>query len=113
MKLDQIARTCHEAHNQICKNNGQETIAWEDKSEAHHKTVKNSIKKILNGIIGSPEEAHMNFKFKKRKDGWTYGENYSTRARTNPRLCDFEELPEAERQKEEMFFAIARSFKKD
>lgn len=111
--LEQIAKTCHEAHNQICKNHGQAIIPWESKSEAHHETVKNSVKKIINGIIKSPEEAHMNFKFKKRKDGWTYGEEYSTKEKTNPRLCNFSGLPEAERQKEEMFFAVARSFKQE
>lgn len=112
MKLGKIAKACHAAHNQICKNHGQHVIPWENKSKEHHKTVKNSIKKILNGKINSPEEAHINFVEKKEKEGWEYGPEYSTKKKTNPRLCDWEELEDVEREKEEMFFAVASSFKK-
>lgn len=111
MKTKRIAKACHAAHNQICKEFGQPVIPWESKSPEHHETVKNSVKKILNGVIRSPEEAHMNFVFKKREDGWKHGTEYSTKNKTNPRLCDFDQLPKVERLKEEMFFAVASSFK--
>ena len=70
----------------------------------------NSVDKILNGVLKSPEDSHMNFVFMKREDGWQYGDNYSTRGKTNPRLCEWEELEDVERQKEEYFFAVVNSF---
>jgi hypothetical protein len=109
-KLERIAKACHEVHNVLCKNSGQKVTPWEEKSEEHRETVKNSVKKILSGIIQSPQEAHMNFVFQKRKDGWVYGERHSNRKKVSPRLCDWNDLPEVERQKEEYFFAVASSF---
>jgi len=110
--LRKIAMACHAAHNIHCANNDMQVIAWEDKSKEHHKIVMNSVKKILDGKIKSPEKAHMNFVKKKKKDGWMYDAEYSTERKTNPRLCDFDELPSNERMKEEFFFAVASSFKK-
>ena len=84
---------------------------WEEKTPAHRAIVKSAVKKILKGTITNPEESHMNFVFMKREDGWKFGEKYSTRNKTNPRLCDYRELPDLERQKEELFFAVASSFR--
>jgi len=108
----QIAKTCHEVHNVLCKNNGMQVIPWEDKSPEHHAIVADSVEKIVKGIVRSPQEAHYNFVIGKRKDGWEYGPDYSTRNKTNPRLCSFDELEDIEREKEEYFFAVASSFKK-
>jgi hypothetical protein len=87
-----------------------QVIPWEDKSDEHHAIVMNSVDKIVNGRITSAEDAHMNFVMMKREDGWCYGDEYSTANKTNPRLCDFDELDDVERQKEEYFFAVASSF---
>ena len=108
----QIAKVCHNAHNVICKSAGMHIIPWEKKSKEHKKTVADSLDKILNGTIRTPEEAHFNFVMNKREDGWEYGDDYSTRKKTNPRLCDWEVLDEIDQMKEEMFFAVASSFKK-
>jgi len=108
----QIAKTCHEVHNVLCAANGMQVIPWEEKSPEHQAIVISSVDKILNGILTTPEESHMNFMFMKREDGWKYGDSYSTRNKTNPRLCEWDELEEIERQKEEYFFAVVNSFKK-
>lgn len=111
-KVEKIARACHEVHSVFCKNNGFKVTSWDEKSEEHQQTVINSVKKIVKGVIKSPQEAHTNFVFQKRKDGWNYGEKHSERKKTSPRLCDWNELPAIERQKEEFFFAVASSFVK-
>ena len=107
-----IAHACHNAHNVLCANNGMQVIPWEDKSPEHQATVANSLDKILSGAIRTPQEAHVNFVMNKREDGWEYGENYSTRKKINPRLCSYEDLDDIERMKEELFFAVASSFRK-
>ena len=108
----QLAKACHNIHNVVCLNNGMQVIPWEEKSEKHHKVVINSIDKILKGKINSPEESHDNFVAKKEKDGWIYGEKFSTKNKTNPRLCNFNELEGPEKEKEDFFFALVSSFKK-
>jgi len=108
----QIAKTCHEVHNVLCANNDMQVIPWEEKSTEHHAVVVNSVEKILSGEVESPEESHSNFVHMKEEFGWEYGPKYSTKNKTNPRLCDFEELESVERQKEEYFFAVVSSFKK-
>jgi len=111
MKL-KIAKACHAVNNVLCKNHGLQIITWEDKSPENQKIVLESITKILEGYLTSPEEAHNNFVEMKMKNGWEYGNEYSTENKTNPRLRDYDELNDFERMKEEFFFAIASSFKK-
>jgi hypothetical protein len=113
MKAKQIAIACHNAHNVLCKYNDMKVTPWEEKSKEHRKIVENSVKKILKGKIGSPEEAHENFLAKKEAKGWSYADKYSEREMTNPRLCNWEELSAFDRQFEEMFFAVANSFNKN
>lgn len=110
--IDQIARTCHSVHNAHCKDNFQEVIAWEDKSEDHREMVKNSIKLILNGTVNSPEEAHRIFVSIKQSKGWVYGKEFNAEDKVNPRLCTFKDLKNRERQKDNLFFAVVNSFKK-
>ena len=106
----QIAKACHNVHNVLCKKHGMQVIPWEDKSPEHQATVADSLDKILSGAIRTPQEAHFNFVMKKRQDGWEHADEYSTRNKTNPRLCEWDELESVERMKEELFFAVASSF---
>jgi len=108
----QIAKACHNAHSVIAKNNGMKVIPWEDKSEEHKAVVINSIEKIVSGEIKSPEEAHENFVHMKEEFGWEFGPEYSTRFKTSPRLCDYEELTDVELQMEDTFFSVAVAFRK-
>ena len=106
----QIAMACHKVHNVLCESHGLQVIPWEDKSPEHHTIVIDSIDRILSGEIESPEEAHDNFVAMKEADGWDYDTEYSTANKTNPRLCDWDELDDVDRMKEELFFAVASSF---
>lgn len=112
MKAKQIAIACHNAHNVLCKYNDMRVTPWEEKSKEHQKIVQNSVKKILSGKIGSPEEAHENFVAKKTSEGWSYGVRYSEKLKTNQRLCGWDELASLDKQFEEIFFAVASSFAK-
>ena len=112
MKAKKIAKICHNVHNVICEQNGLKITPWEEKSEEHQSIVIDSVNKILIGEINSAEEAHENFVDTKMEMGWTYGDRHSEKKKTSPRLCEFDDLPEFERKKDEYFFAIACSFRK-
>ena len=107
-----IAKACHNVHNVLCQKHRLQVIPWEDKPVEHHAVVVNSIEKILSGEVESAEEAHDNFVNMKEEFGWEYGPEFSNKNKTNPRLCDWDELDGVERMKEELFFAVASSFKK-
>jgi len=107
----QIAKACHNVHNVLCKKHGLHVILWDDKSPEHQAIVINSIERILSGEIESPEQAHQNFVDLKEEDGWSFGV-FSTKDKTNPRICDWDELESVDRMKEELFFAVASGFKK-
>lgn len=113
MKTKQIAIACHNAHNVLCKYNDMKVTPWEQKSKEHQKIVENSVKKILSGKIGNPEEAHENFVTKKESEGWSYGVRYSEKLKTNQRLCSWDELSVLDRQFGDLFFEVANSFKKN
>lgn len=104
---EQIAKTCHAAHNALC----EEPIPWELKTSEHKATVYSSIDKILSGEILSAKQAHDNFVARKKADGWVYGEEYSTEDKINPRVTEFENLGLIDLAKEKIFFNIVESFK--
>ena len=108
----QIAKACHNVHNVLCAKHGLQVIPWEEKPLEHQAIVVDSIEKILSGEVNSPQEAHDNFVEKKMSFGWTYGEEYSNTNKTNPRICEWDELDGVGRMKEELFFAVASSFRK-
>jgi hypothetical protein len=109
-KIRKIAIACHNVHNVLCENNGLKVIPWEDKTPEHQAIVMDSVKKILKGEITSAEEAHNNFAEMKLSEGWSYAPEFSEKKKTSPRICDFEDLEDIDRQKEEYFFAVASSF---
>jgi len=108
----EIAKACHEVHNIHCKINGKKVTPWEEKTAEHQAIVINSVEKILAEEINDPEEAHDNFVNLKEQFGWEFGEEHSTRDKTSPLLCDYDELDDFGRQTFEFFFAAAKTFKK-
>ena len=107
-----IAQACHAVHNIHCQATGNKVTPWEERTPEHQAIVINSVEKVLSGEITSPEEAHENFVHMKEQFGWEYGEEFSTKYKTSPALCDYDELEPVARQSTEFFFAVASTFKK-
>ena len=108
----QIAKTAHAIHRAYCLEMNIPTQPhWDLVDNEHKEVVYNSIRHILAGNVTNVAESHYNFIKGKQDTGWVYGEEYSLKNKTNPRLCIFKNLTQEQRIKEALFFECICSFK--
>jgi hypothetical protein len=104
-KIIAISKIAHRKHRRYCNSINHPTQpSWEDLSDNHKKTIESTVEKIVNGEIKSIEDSHANFVEFKKSTGWVFGDEYSEKDKTNPRLCDFNDLSTEDMTKESIFF---------
>lgn len=107
----QIAKAAHAAHRTYCSSVGHKTQPiWDNLTTTHKATILNSVCSILSGKVRTVEQSHNMFVQAKLTAGWTYGTEYSTEAKTNPRLQPLYACTIEDRTKENLFFNIVKSF---
>ena len=81
--------------------------SWEQRDEKFRKQFVDIIKKYLSmEKLPTPEEAHDSWMDAYFKMGWTYGEVRDMEKKTHPDLLPFNELGQAERDKDAIFLAF-------
>lgn len=111
MNSSAIARVCHEANRAWCIANGDESqVGWDEAPEWQRESAINGVTGILDGSITRPEQSHESWLAEKERTGWTYGPVKDAEAKTHPCVVPYSDLPEHQRQKDAIFFAIVRSF---
>lgn len=66
--------------------------------------AREGVEKALDGA--TPEDLHQSWCDFKAADGWVYGEVKDAEAKTHPCLVPYEELPEEQRIKDDLFKAV-------
>ena len=80
---------------------------WADRDGKFRKQFVDIIDKYLNlDVLPTPEEAHNSWMQSYFDMGWEYGETRDTVAKTHPDLLPFNELSQAERDKDAIFLAF-------
>lgn len=108
MKAEDIARVCHEANRQL------QAILGEDTSPTWYflddETKLSAIDGVKNAQSGAtPQESHENWLRFKEEHGWTYGEEKDGVAKTHPCMVPYDQLPEEQKAKDELFTSIVRA----
>lgn len=104
--VEHIAEACHEANRVLQKTWGDPMVSphWEDAPEWQRASAMEGVANALKGR--TPAELHQDWCHHKRKDGWTFGQTKDADAKTHPCLVDYDDLPDTERVKDELFLAI-------
>ena len=111
IKIIDIAEMAHELHLSLCKKMGMDTQhKWATIDPDHMVILINGITGILMGMSKNAEESHNMFVANKGKQGWSFGITYSLTDKTNPRLCNWENLSGEDKIKETVFFNFVSSF---
>lgn len=96
------ARAAHEVNRIYCQSIGDNTVApWEHAPNWQRASVIEGVKRALAGA--TPRELHESWCDFKRADGWTFGPVKDADAKTHPCLVDYDDLPEAQRVKDQLF----------
>lgn len=105
-----LAAICHEVNAAYCRSIGDASQpAWLEAPEWQKSSAIAGVEGILGGRITKPEESHESWAAQKIADGWKYGEVKDPEAKTHPCLVPYDQLPESQRVKDDLFFAVVRA----
>lgn len=106
----QIAAVCHEANREIQRQAGEVVnFPWENTSQELRDSVMSGVTKIVSGEITTPEQSHEGRLDFKAAQGWKWGAVKDFAQRTHPDMVPYDQLPEGQHVKDELFFAIVRA----
>jgi hypothetical protein len=105
LSIEQIASITHAANRAYRACIGEEPgPAWSDLSPQEQHVIMAGVEKAP---THSPLALHDDWVTAKLEAGWVYGEEHNVEARTHPNLRPYDELPEAQRRKDNLFRGIA------
>lgn len=109
-KAENIAKVVHEANRAYCEILGDWTQKpWQYAEDWQKKSAVSGVEGIISGTITRPEQSHESWLAEKVADGWNYGPAKDTKAKLHPCMVPYSELPEEQRIKDRIFFAVVRA----
>lgn len=115
LTAEQIAHVCHNANRALQMEQGDDTIPvsapWKDLDDETRASAVEGVQNILDGKVTTPEESHVEWVKFKETHGWTRGPIKDEAKKEHPLLVPYRFLPESQRLKDALFFAIVNSLK--
>lgn len=110
--LDHMGRVIHEANRAVALSANEDMPNWDDAEDWQKESTLNGIREVIRNPDITPVEIHEAWKKSKIDDGWTYGKVKDAKKKTHPCIVDYDELPEIQRLKDDLFLAIVKAFLK-
>ncbi len=109
MEIIDIARVCHEANRalQMIQGDPSPSPSWENAEQWQVDAAIDEVKKAQNGATS--RQLHYKWCQLKTGSGWVYGEVKDADKKTHPCLVPYEDLPEEQRIKDDLFNAIVKA----
>jgi len=112
MKIEDIARICHEANKAYCESLGDfSQFSWLQSPDWQKNSSIAGVKFRLNNIHGTPEEQHQAWLVQKRETGWKYGPVKDVDKKEHPCFLPYNNLPELQKVKDVLFISIVDCLK--
>lgn len=109
MKVEDIAKVCHEANKAYCESIGDNSQpSWEDAPEWKKESAIAGVKYAMNPET-TIDGQHNQWVQMKVSDGWVYGEEKSDELKTHPCIVSYGELPAEQQIKDSLFRAIVQT----
>lgn len=110
--LERIARVCHEANRSVCLAfNDTTQLSWQDAPAWQRESAIAGVAFKLNNPDATPADQHQNWVNDKVAQGWVFGEVKDPVAQTHPCIVPYEELPEFQKKKDQVFQAVVEMLK--
>jgi hypothetical protein len=104
--VEACARAAHEINRAYCDTLGEAQPSWEAAPDWQKNSARNGARDVLEGRAVTPRAQHELWLAEKRAEGWIYGEVKDAEKRTHPCLCEYDDLPLAQRAKDHLFRAV-------
>ncbi len=109
-RVQQAARAAHEANRILCLAMGDASQPkWDDAPEWQQVSAVKGVEMIRDNPSTSPEQSHEGWLREKAATGWKYGPAKNPETKEHPCFVPYNELPENQRLKDEMFGMIVRA----
>lgn len=104
------AKAAHEANRVYCLSIGDDSILpWKDAPGWQRESAITGVQMLMANPETTPADSHESWFAYKEADGWVYGEEKDPDAKEHPCMVPYEELPEEQRFKDEMFVSVVRA----
>lgn len=112
MKTEEIAKVCHEANKAWCEaNDDYSQKPWNEAEEWQRDSALKGVAYALANPDAPASAQHDAWSADKIADGWSYGPVKDATLKQHPCLVSFEELPEFQQKKDNLFKAIVTALK--
>lgn len=112
MKIEDIARLCHEANRVYCDMIGDPTQeAWPLAEQWQRDSAVNGVRFHIENPDAGPPGSHENWMKEKAAAGWKYGAVKDPSAKEHPCMVPYEQLPAEQRAKDSIFVGIVHALK--
>lgn len=108
-----IAAMCHEINRAYCEAIGDFSIKpWETTDQGIKANAYQGVMFRLTNPLSSPKDMHANWAKDKSRAGWVYGPVKDAEKMTHPCLVPYDQLPQEQRIKDNLFMATVDSMRK-
>lgn len=102
-----IAKACHEANRVWCQANGDYSeVHWAEAQQWQRDSIIKGVEFRLDNPDSTPKMQHKEWMADRLSKGWIYGEKKDEVKKTNPYLVPWDEMPEIQKKKDKLFYAI-------
>lgn len=117
MRVEQIAKVCHETNRAYCAGLGDDSQKpWEEAPEWQRTSAINGVKFHLKNPSAPASASHDSWLAEKRATGWKYGPVKDAEKKEHPCFVGFDELPPEQQAKDVLFKSVVdalRAFVKE
>lgn len=107
MKIEAIAKVCHEANRAYCAGIGDlSQVPWEAAPEWQAESAISGVQFVIDNPDAPASANHDSWLKEKAETGWVYGEEKDEVAKTHPCMVPFEILPLEQQRKDVLFRAV-------
>jgi hypothetical protein len=107
MKVEDIAKVCHEANRAYCQTLGDDSqLSWELAPDWQRESAIKGVQFNLANPTAPASASHDSWLAEKERDGWKYGPVKNADTKEHPCYVPYEQLPLEQRRKDHLFKAI-------
>lgn len=112
--LIQVAKVCHATIREFSSVVGRNktTPVWEELSEQLRNSAVDGVLFHSKHPDATASDSHQNWFDFKANNGWVYGEVKDEEKKTHPSMVPFDELPDSEKAKDELFCSVVNIMNK-
>lgn len=107
MKIEEIAKVCHEVNRAFCSSIGDESQPrWEDAPDWQKRSAILGVQFHLQNPDAKPSASHEEWMKVKLAEGWVWGPIKDENLKTHPCIVVYDELPQEQQSKDYLFKAV-------